>query len=527
MGGKDSESSSGGAVARGDRGPIGDLSAVVGASHEHSGLLTALTSAVLVELDREGRSLRTLAGSGRAGEQPAVELLGFRGLESIAAADGARLVEAVRTAFDSGVPTAFECSLDAPAGSRVVSCELRPHTVGGEQERGPRTVTLLVRDATAATTIQATADRRAGRGLPHAGASEDPSDAPAPLDATLAILERALTALDLRTEGKESLEALRGSARRIAEISSSLERLAARRPRTSRTVEVERPLDAALALCAASLGGLHVGRMLPELPLVHGRHGELCQAFTNLILGAADAMPHSGGRPRELLVTGEVIGERVRIRLGDSGVGLAPEELEEVFEPFSPRAGARRFGLFIARAIVESLGGALDVGSELGRGTNVDVFLPIVTPSPASPEEAVGVSTERGLSTKVRRRLKLLLVDDEPRFLYSLRLALRDMHDVDTCEASAEALALLEQDSQRYDVVLCDLAMPEIDGVTFFEQMQSLGVENRFLLMTGGAFTQRAAEFVSRRACRSIEKPFMIDRLLALLDEVSRSRPAS
>jgi signal transduction histidine kinase/ActR/RegA family two-component response regulator len=534
MGGKDSESSSGGPIARGDRGPSEAPPDAAAESRERSELLAALASAVLVELDREGRSLRTLStltGSERAGERSVDDLLGFRGAESIAAAAGARLVEALRVAFDTGMPTAFECSLDAPAGPRAVSCEVRPHAVGGEavggEGRGPRTVSLLVRDAAAAKTLQATVERHAARAVPHAGAGESASDVGTQLDATLAILERALTALDLRTEGRDSLESVRGSANRIAEIASSLDLLAARRPRTSRTVDIERPLEAALELCAAPLDGLFVERMLPELPLVHGRHGELCQAFTNLILDAAEAMPASGGRPRALLVTGDVIGERVRIRVGDRGAGIALEELEAIFDPFSHRAGGRRFGLFVARAIVEALGGALDVASELGRGTNVDVFLPIVAPSPLPEAPATDVDAAKPHSTTSRRRLKLLLVDDEPRFLYSLRLALRDTHEVDTCDASSEALALLEQDSQRYDVVLCDLAMPEIDGVTFFEQMQSLGVEDRFLLMTGGAFTARAAEFVSRRACRSIEKPFMIDRLLALLDEVSRSRPAS
>lgn len=124
-------------------------------------------------------------------------------------------------------------------------------------------------------------------------------------------------------------------------------------------------------------------------------------------------------------------------------------------------------------------------------------------------------------------RRSVLLVDDEPRILESLRIALSDVYDVETCVRSVDALAQLEAEPHRYDVVLCDLSMPEIDGVTFFEQMQNLGVGDRFIVMTGGAFSDRAVEFLSRGACPSIDKPFLLTQLRALIDAVSSSRRAS
>jgi DNA-binding NtrC family response regulator len=128
-----------------------------------------------------------------------------------------------------------------------------------------------------------------------------------------------------------------------------------------------------------------------------------------------------------------------------------------------------------------------------------------------------------------RRRLHILVIDDEPRFLESLSLALGDDHDVETTSSAKTALELLTAHAngagpQPFDVVLCDLAMPEIDGVTFYERMQAMGIADRFVLMTGGAFAPRAASFVESRACPSISKPFLLERLLALLDRVAPPR---
>jgi DNA-binding NtrC family response regulator len=122
-------------------------------------------------------------------------------------------------------------------------------------------------------------------------------------------------------------------------------------------------------------------------------------------------------------------------------------------------------------------------------------------------------------------RLRLLIVDDERRFLESLLLALGGSHQAEGRTRAAEALALLEASPERFDVILCDLSMPEIDGVAFYERALRFGFGDRFILMTGGAFTPRASEFMARSACPSIDKPFQLEQLLALIEEVGRGRP--
>ena len=232
--------------------------------------------------------------------------------------------------------------------------------------------------------------------------------------------------------------------------------------------------------------------------------------------------------------------KRIRIAVVDHGSGIAPENVARIFDPFFTTKsgdGGSGLGLFITRGIVEAHGGTVEVTSELGRGTTVDVYLPIPDALPISrrvvreAEPVTGVRpvlpSASASASSTPRRLSLLVIDDERRFIHSLQLALEDRHDVESHTKAAEALEALEADPRRYDVVLCDLAMPGTDGASFYERMELLGIADRFVLMTGGAFTPRAAEFIARDLCPRIGKPFPLEHLLDLLDDVTQGRSAS
>jgi CheY-like chemotaxis protein len=210
----------------------------------------------------------------------------------------------------------------------------------------------------------------------------------------------------------------------------------------------------------------------------------------------------------------------VRIVVKDTGSGISPEDLQRIFDPFFTTKAPGRgtgLGLFITRNIVTAHHGMLDVSSELGRGTKAVVTLP---PAPApNGEQGAGRHADRAEG----RRLSLLVVDDETRFLDSLRLAL----DVTAESDGAKALALVVENPTRFDAVVCDLAMPGVDGPAFYEKMKELGVAARFVLMTGGAYTERAADFIAAGHCPSIAKPFLVAELLGLLETITRDRSAS
>ena len=423
----------------------------------------------------------------------------------------------------TGQPTSVDYTLDVPAGRRTFSAELRPREA---PDGGPPTFTMLTRDVTEAKELEGKlvqAERLAALGLLAASVGHEIRQPLSYVLASLEVLERELQSAALNDRATSSLSNIRTGSRRIAEIAASLDLLAGRRKRTPAPIDVRVPLQAALDLCASELTSHVLERDTPELPRVRGDESELCQVFANLVLNAAQSLdPASASGPQRVIVRSSRAGDHVRVTVSDTGSGIAPEHLAHVFDPFFTTKDKGRgtgLGLFISRGIVEAQGGTLRITSEAGRGTTVEVLLPIAEPALATRAPAASVHPDG-----TRRRLEILLVDDEPRFLQSLRLALEPDHDVEVQGRGSDALALLEKHPSRYDIVLCDLAMPDVDGAAFYERMAALGVANRFILMTGGAFTPRAADFIAAKICPMIAKPFLLEDLLDLLDSVARKQ---
>ncbi len=130
-------------------------------------------------------------------------------------------------------------------------------------------------------------------------------------------------------------------------------------------------------------GGVTVRREIASgLPLVAARPGQLEQVFTNVVINALDAMPDGGELAVSLTVeptTGN--GERaVCVRFADTGEGIPADHLSQVFEPFyTTRSGGAGsgLGLFVSHLIIDQHGGTIEIGSQVGKGTTVSIYLPI------------------------------------------------------------------------------------------------------------------------------------------------------
>ena len=119
-------------------------------------------------------------------------------------------------------------------------------------------------------------------------------------------------------------------------------------------------------------------------------------------------------------------------------------------------------------------------------------------------------------------RRKILIVDDQPMLAKAIRRMLAD-HDVTTVESARDALAKFEA-GERYDVILCDVMMPELSGMDLHERVAPIAPEQqrKFVFMTGGAFTKQAADFFDRIENPTIEKPFDRAALFAIIDGLLR-----
>jgi CheY-like chemotaxis protein len=116
------------------------------------------------------------------------------------------------------------------------------------------------------------------------------------------------------------------------------------------------------------------------------------------------------------------------------------------------------------------------------------------------------------------RRARLLVVDDEPQIGRTLRLLLDPEHDVIAVTSAREALDRVSR-GESFDIILCDLMMPEMTGSDLHDALTRLGddMAARLVFMTGGVFNQRTQEFLDRIPNERIDKPFDMGALLQLI----------
>ena len=206
----------------------------------------------------------------------------------------------------------------------------------------------------------------------------------------------------------------------------------------------------------------------------------------------------------------------------DDGAGIPPEVISRVFEPFfttKPVGVGTGLGLSICRGIVQAHGGTIEVESEVGRGTTFRVRLPVFRARPPSirPPGAEG------------RRGRIVVIDDELQLGRTLRAELDD-YDVVLATNGREGLELLLSGPSPA-LILCDMMMPDVSGVGIYEAVRRDRPElcDRFVFMTGGAFSEASLQFVAGPGARRLHKPVAaaeIERLLATLKPASVT-PAS
>ena len=256
----------------------------------------------------------------------------------------------------------------------------------------------------------------------------------------------------------------------------------------------------------------HRARIVKELKpvaAVFANEARLGQVFLNLLVNAAHAMPDGRAGDNVVTIATREEGPQIVVAVTDTGSGIPSDVLPRIFDPFfsTKQIGeGTGLGLFISQGIVKDAGGMISVTSTPGVGTTFEVRLPMAT------------GTFTGSSTTplpARRRARVLLVDDEPSILRSLERLLGKAHDLTLAHSGREALALLGA-GMVYDLVLCDLMMPEVSGIDVWEQLTPTQ-RQLFVFMTGGTFTERAERFLATAKPPVLEKPFTATTLEGLL----------
>ena len=323
----------------------------------------------------------------------------------------------------------------------------------------------------------------------------------------------------------ELIQDLREGVERIERIVRELKAFSHVEDEPVRPLDVRAELDSVLVLLAHEIRHRAVlASDLKPVPTVLARATSLRQVFVNLLLNAIQAIPDGGAHVNEIRASTRTDADgRAVIEICDTGAGISPAHARRIFEPFfttSPTQ-ALGLGLAIARNVVAALDGDIMIDSLEGVGTTVRVVLPAHTgASDAVDDELID---ERVLmAPMLTKRRRIMIVDDDRRVAAAIALEL-DGHDVVVAENGREALQLLRRD-ESYDVLLCDLMMPEVTGMDVYNALSTFApaLLKRMVMMTGGAFTAQARQFVAEVNAPLIEKPFRTGELLVLVETIAR-----
>ncbi|MBN1960587.1 MAG: PAS domain S-box protein [Deltaproteobacteria bacterium] len=265
-----------------------------------------------------------------------------------------------------------------------------------------------------------------------------------------------------------------------------------------------------------------------QVPLVLASDGKLAQVFLNLLINAAHSIDEGHVSQNEVRVRTWSIDDKVFAEVSDTGKGIAPENQKKIFDPFFSTKGigvGTGLGLSICKNIIEEFGGTISFTSELGKGTKFLIILPRL---PEDWDKNIETNEIYDDSEKSSIRGRILIIDDEASIRSSINKMLRHEHNIISVESGLEAKDLIEKD-QNFDLIFCDLMMPEMSGMELHSWLTKHHnkLAEQVVFITGGAFTPGASEYLSKVGNLRLEKPFDTKNFKKITNELllaSKSR---
>jgi signal transduction histidine kinase/CheY-like chemotaxis protein/HPt (histidine-containing phosphotransfer) domain-containing protein len=254
-------------------------------------------------------------------------------------------------------------------------------------------------------------------------------------------------------------------------------------------------------------------------PAVVGDEQRLRQILLNLLNNAIKFTPQGGIELTLRRETGPDGVERLRFAVSDTGIGIPKEKQDRLFQRFSQidssasrQYGGTGLGLAISKHLVELMGGEIGVSSEPGIGSTFWFSVP----APSAAEAGIAVPTEPFV-IPAGRKAKILLAEDMHINQEIAKAVLESAgHRVDVVTDGAEAVMAVQ--SSTYDLVLMDVQMPGMDGVTATRHIRSLDPPVRdvpILAMTANVYAEQVASFTKAGMNDHVGKPFKAEELLA------------
>ncbi len=250
---------------------------------------------------------------------------------------------------------------------------------------------------------------------------------------------------------------------------------------------------------------------IKETPEIFCNPTEMREVFVNLIYNSLDAMPDGGVitmATRCVQQEGQLRGDFLEITFSDTGKGMSEEVKSKMFDPFftTRRPQGTGLGMSVTYSIMNRHGGKIEVESEVGKGATFTLYIPI---RKEVVQRVVPSEPVREIATK---ELRVLVVDDEQEICVILRTFLSGKgHMVKVVNGGAEAIELSRQED--FDLVLCDLAMPEVNGYDVIKALSELDKRPKIGIATGWGDKLKPIEEEALMVDFIIKKPFNLSEL--------------
>ncbi len=338
-----------------------------------------------------------------------------------------------------------------------------------------------------------------------------------PLATILSWAERlAERSVDDKT--RQGLEVILAESERAARIVRNLLTFARKRQTTRAMVDLNQVVRETLALRAyeQKVSNVQVVEALSSgLPEVFADGHQIKQVLLNLVINAEQACIGANGRGTIVVRTSHDAdrGSAV-LEVNDDGPGIAEDKHGRVFDPFFTTKEVGQgtgLGLTVAYAIVNEHSGRIWLKSR-GIGTSFFVELPVSGQHLNAPAAR---AAQQPISLEAFKGLRVLVVEDEPALAVAVAEALEDAgFTVDRAGDGEEGLTRLTE--ANYDLIVCDLKMPRIDGMQFYRAMAvaTPALARRVIFVTGDVAGTDAERFLEETACRWLSKPFRLGDLL-------------
>ena len=325
---------------------------------------------------------------------------------------------------------------------------------------------------------------------------------------------------------KRGLEAILAESERAARIVRNLLTFARKRHTTRAMVDVNQIVRETLALRGyeQKVNNITIlDALAAGLPQVFADPHQMQQVLLNLVINAEQAMVMANGRGTLILRTWhDAERDAVVLEVNDDGPGVPDDVQPRIFDPFFTTKEVGKgtgLGLTVAYAIVQEHGGRITVRSQPGRGASFYVEMPVTD---ASLKPALPKPPDRTIaSPTVAAGAAVLVVEDEAALGAAVAEALIDAGFV--VDRAGDGIEALEKVGARsYDLIVCDLKMPRLDGPSFYRELsvRNAPLSRRILFVTGDVAGTDAERFLEESGCRWLAKPFRLKDLLRYAAEM-------